>query len=190
MNNLKIIELLKQSGWYEGRDMSSHIKNSSWISFLPKTVVDFYSSFMDLTICSQTKTECLTVDKVEILSNFQIANYYLELKEKLSNEIDTSNDDDGYYYSILLGTQIFSIGMLTDRNILYLDKYGNFYMHTHINTFHWIANSTENAFCYLFSGGGGSKILDESRLIWVQSKINPIDYIPPINEKLTENPWG
>ncbi|MFK7033408.1 hypothetical protein [Flavobacterium oreochromis] len=186
MENKRIRDFIEKNGWFESYEKSNElIKSTRLIEIMPDAVIDFFSYYAGL------KTGTLKLDKIEDVVSEENINYYLNLIDKGIDEIDKVLGDKNpqYYYSILLGVQIFSIGIFERIDVVYMDKYYNFYIHTELNTFYWIGNSIETAFCYIFWGEGAVLGLDEESLSWVQSKITPTNHIPPINKKLLENPW-
>ncbi len=186
MKNKRINDFLLQNGWSGSCNKSKELlKSTRLMELLPNSVIEFFVNFPELT------TETLKIETIEDITSKKNIDYYFALKEKGLDDVDKilGQENPEYYYSILLGVPIYTIGLFERNGVLFLDKYSNFYIQTELNAFYWIGNSTEMAFKYLFFGEGTALVLNEDALLWVQSKIAPTDFMPPINKKLLVNPF-
>ena len=107
-----------------------------------------------------------------------------------TEDIITNNENDEYYYSVLIGKQICFVAKLKENNRLMMDEDGRFYLRNFISDFFWIANNPIDAFEQLLFGTNNSVLLDETNLEWVPpiGKELPFQNLP-LNDKLTKNPW-
>lgn len=150
---------------------------------------DFISSFGGLKI-SKDNFEEISIIGVDFFNNStSLANYEDNIFDPSEN-IDIDNDDDEYYYSALIGRQIYFVAKLKENNKLMMDQDGRFYVHTFIPDFFWIANSPIEAFEQILFGYKNATILHEESLKWIPPSGKEISYQPPLNNKLTKNPWG
>ena len=184
-----IKDILKKSGWEENRNISNQIKHTTLYKLYPQVINDFISSFGGLKI-SKDKFEEISIIGIDFFINSTSFDNYEENIFDPSKNIDTHNDDDEYYYSVLVGKQIYFVAKLKENNKLMMDQDGRFYVHTFIPDFFWIANNPLQAFEKILFGSDDALILDEENLKWIPPIGKEISYQPPLNNKLTKNPWG
>ncbi|MEN2400000.1 SUKH-3 domain-containing protein [Flavobacterium sp. MC2016-06] len=186
----EIKEILEKSGWQENRDISNQIKNTSLYKLLPQAVTNFISSFGGLKI-SKDRFEEINIIGIDFFNSPLILESFEENIYDPSKAIDTTNEDDEYYYSALIGKQIYFVAELKEGNNLMMDQDGRFYVHTFIPDFFWIANNPMEAFEQILFGYKDAIILNEKSLKWTPPIGQELSYYkPPINNKLIKNPWG
>ncbi|MBF7089933.1 SUKH-3 domain-containing protein [Flavobacterium sp. ALJ2] len=185
----EIIDILKKVGWKETRDISSQIRNIPLYELLPQPVNDFISNFGGLKITKDVFEE-INIIGIDFFNNSIASEYYEQNTFHPSKDIDIANKNDEYYYSVLIGRQIYFIAKLKEGNSLMIDEDGRFYLHTFIPDFFWISNNAIQAFEKILFGSDDVLILDEENLKWIPPSGKEILYQPPLNNKLTKNPWS
>lgn len=185
----EIKNILEKAGWEENRNISHQIKDTTLYTLYPQVINDFISSFGGLKL-SKDNFEEISIIGIDFFINSTSFDNYEENIFDPSKNIDTGNEDDEYYYSALIGRQIYFVAKLKENNKLMMDQDGRFYVHTFIPDFFWIANSPMKAFEQIFFGYKNATILHEESLQWIPPNGKEISYQPPLNNKLTKNPWG
>lgn len=205
LENKRLLEKLSEAGWYKGRKLFDIGQiDPFYCEYYPKNILEFICEFGSLELESDItftqyddtgsnigiKLEIKTVsglDPISILQEYP--------KYNKNDNIDTSRFDKGdtdYYYSTLIGTNLYYIAHIgRDYSGLYMDEYNNIYCITHITDLCFLGNDIFNVFSMLLHFEKLSyKVLNESKLEWLKSK-DDLDAIQlPINESLRLfNPW-
>ncbi|MBE8723984.1 SUKH-3 domain-containing protein [Flavobacterium hungaricum] len=187
----KVEEILIKAGWSKNRDITSQIQHAPLYKLFPKKIIEFITVFGGLQISRTPSIEQIDVMGVDYLENTIIADFYKTNIFNASKDIDVTNEDDEYYFSVLLGTQIYFVGQLRENCSLFMDGDGRFYIHTFIPDFFFIADNAFDTFQKIFFGPNDAVILQETTLEWIPSlgKELPADPLP-LNKKLLKNPWN
>lgn len=186
----KIKIVLENSRWYPSRNID--IEHNDLYKLLPKKIKTFYCEFGGLAISN--KDFCQIHYEIDIsitwLNNPQLLYEYKKYLNLLKEPINTSIDDDQYYFSKILGKSLLIVAnsIQDDGDHLILDEDGNFYIHTIVPELMWISNNPIDAFKNLLFGGD-SYVLNEEKLQWISPKGTTQKYNPPINNELLKNPW-
>ncbi|MFK7061509.1 SUKH-3 domain-containing protein [Flavobacterium oreochromis] len=186
----KIMEILYEVGWNEERSIESQIKDTELYKLFPKKVIDFILNFGGLKVGGNNLFEEVSIVGVDYFNNSNVLEYIKENVFSPTEDIITSNENDEYYYSVLIGRQVYFVATLKENNTLMMDEDGRFYVHTFIPDFFWIANNPIDAFVQLLIPSNNSVILNERSLQWLPpiGKELPL-YELPLNNRLTKNPW-
>ncbi|MBL7816594.1 MAG: SUKH-3 domain-containing protein [Saprospiraceae bacterium] len=199
VNYSKLFNKLKAAGWFEGRYIHSEKESTSLKEYFPTKILDFFREFGDLALKSDLSyishgTECFYMDMniygISMLNSIN-DNSINEEDDRfnINDPINFGEDAQYYYYSSLIGTNLFAVAGTKNSLGIYMDEFGNFYEITDITQLIWIANNPIDALEQLLYGTSDALELNEERLEWMGRINEPLKYNPPINKNLTENPW-
>lgn len=200
MNNkyLKLLENLKNVGWYKGRNVMNIIETPYRLEYFPKNVLQFLGEYGILELKSDTiylyEREYVFYVRIYTLDIIKQINDTHELGlngiYEINDTINFDNDSTEYYYSTLIGTTLYWIAEHSlNKSVIYMDKFNNFYLFTDIGQLIWIASNPVDALVQLLYGDASGLTLNEETLKWIGRSNEPLEYEPPINKNLTENPW-
>ena len=187
-DNLKSI--LVSAGWYEGRNIVSQLEPTPVYRIVPQSVINFVAEFGSLKINNDKALDQVDVVGADYFNSLEVYNYLKLNSFNSSDRIDTTNENDEYYYSALIGKQIYYVARLKENNNLMMDEDANFYLLTFIPEFIWIANKAEEAIQCILFGFNAPLLLNEQTLEWIPSLGEKLLYRPPLNNTLQINPWG
>ena len=188
LNDLKTT--LINSGWYKGRSIKSKIENTVLYKILPTKIQDFFCEFGELTIHAENKIETMIID-IEYLNNKKAFDYQSSNIYKLHDVIDLSDDrSQNYYYSTLIGTQLYPVAELIEQSSVMMDEHGNFYIIDSLPQLIWISNKTFDALNKITFGLRDIAIFNEHTLEWMIQVGKKLEIILPVNPILKKNPWG
>lgn len=196
-------ELLSSANWFEGRNVSGQFSDSPLFEILPEKIIAAFSEYGDLKISQEVFVNEIEIKLLEfvnlnierIFRDPKVLEYYKENmfdpKSGIKNDKWSTESDIEFYYSVLIGTQLYFISDMMDSNALYMDASGNVYMITFLNDLVWIDNNFRGAISKLFFGKNESYIFIAPRMVW-NGKDGDIkaDFLP-VNKYLNEkNPWS
>jgi hypothetical protein len=187
-NDLKSI--LISAGWYEGRNTGAQLEDTPVYRIVPQSVISFVTEFGSLKINNDKALDQVEVVGADYFNSLEVYNYIKLNSFNNSDRIDTTNENDEYYYSALIGKQIYFVARLKEGNNLMMDEDANFYILTFIPEFIWIAKKAEVAIHRILFGFNAPLLLNEQTLKWVPSVGEKLSYDPPLNDTLQSNPWG
>ncbi len=194
MELLKIHDDLRNAGWYEGRNICTHFSELPATSLLPREVMKILSEFGGLTLESFGKDGKL-IQKIEIPTPEEFYSYYDEKRCLTENyfpghpvDLKKGSVDNVYYYSVLLGVQIYPLAHSAEGQI-YIDEHGNLYELNFLNDFYWVGNDIIHGLERLIHGNGPALLLGgQTKTEWIGPHQ---DFMPPLNEALNGiDPWG
>ncbi|MFH6989455.1 SUKH-3 domain-containing protein [Flavobacterium collinsii] len=182
--------VLMKAGWYEERSIKNKIENTIVYELFPKKIQDFLCEFGELTIHAENKIETMTID-IEYLDDKKAFDYQSSNIYKFDDEIDLSEDRSlNYYYSALIGIQLYPVAELIEQSTVMMDEHGNFYIIDSIPQLIWVSNKTSDALAKIIFGLRDIAIFNEHTLEWMTQKRKELDIILPKNSILKKNPWG
>lgn len=185
-NNLTIV--LNEAGWYKNRTIKTQIENTILYKIFPKKVQDFLCEFGNLIIHAEDKLETINTD-TSYLNDTTLYNYYLN-SYQLDKKIDlTKNNDLEYYYSTLIGFQLYPVADLIEQSIVLMDENGNFYVIDSLPQLIWISDETFDALAKITFGTRDIAIFNEHNLEWMAPIEKELNRALPINPILKKNPW-
>lgn len=194
MEPLKIHDDLRNAGWYEGRNISTHFSELPATSLLPRKVMEMLSEFGGLTLDAFDKDGKL-IQRIEIPTPEEFYSYYDEKRCLTENyfpghtvDLKKGSEDDVYYYSVLLGVQIYPLADSAEGQI-YIDEHGNFYELNFLNDFYWVGHDIFHGLEKLLYGEGSALLLGGGKNIeWIGEQK---EYKPPLNQTLNGiDPWA
>lgn len=181
--------VLRNAGWYKERSIKSKIKNTILYEIFPKKIQDFLCEFGELTIHAENKIDTMIID-TEYLNNKKAFDYQSSNIYKLHDEIDLSDDrSQNYYYSTLIGIQLYPVAKLIEQSTVFMDENGNFYTIDSLPQLIWISNETFDALTKIIFGSRDVAIFNEHTLEWMAPLGKELNKILPINPILKNNPW-
>jgi hypothetical protein len=180
---------LINAGWYEGRSIKSEIENTPFYKILPPKIQDFYCEFGGLKLHAENMLETMII-YIDHFSNSRIIEYYNLETYKINDEIDFKNDDLEYYYSTLIGTQLYCVGGLIENNTVHMDENGNFYIIDFIPQFTWVSDNAFEALVKTVMGSMDMYILNEHTMKWMPPRGKELPRPLPITPLYKDNPWG
>jgi hypothetical protein len=180
---------LLDAGWYDGRSIRKNIANTLLYKIFPAKIQDFLSEFGDLKIHAENKIETMTIDTSHMDSK-KVFDYHHFNVYKIGDKIDLSEDKSlVYYYSTLIGTQLYPVAELIEQCTVMMDENGNFYIINFLPELISVSNSTSDALTKIIFGSRGMAILNEDTLEWMPPIGKELEYTLPINPNLKINPW-
>jgi hypothetical protein len=184
------IHVLKDAGWHQGRNIKSKIEDNPLYKLFPKNVQNFFCEFGGLTLHVENKFEIMAI-YINHFSNPKAFEYYDSNTYRINDEIDLGKDDLTYYYSTLIGLQLYPVAGLIEHNTVLMDENGNFYIIDFIPQLIWISNNTFDALVKIVLGSSDISILNEHTLTWMAPVGKELNHILPLNPLFRENnPWG
>lgn len=195
IKKLKIFSELPNAGWFEGRDISHSFLGLPLTAILPDKIIQVLTEFGGLTFESRFKTGELK-QKVELpsaafLGNKALATTYSNYTYKPGEKIDLKKGEENnwYYYSVLLGTPIYPISDLAENGVMLMDKFGNVYELNFLNDFYWVGHDILHGLEKLLYGEGSALLLGGGKNIeWIGEQK---EYKPPLNQNLNGiDPWA
>lgn len=188
LNDLKTT--LINAGWHEGRSIKSKIENALLYQIFPAKIQNFLCEFGELTIHAENKIETIIID-IDHLNNKKVYDYYSLNIYKLHDEIDlTENKDQDYYYSALIGAQLYPVAELIEQSSVMMDEHGNFYIIDSLPQLIWVSNKNFDALNKITFGLRDIAIFNEHTLEWMTQVGKELEIILPVNPILKKNPWG
>ncbi|MCM0666538.1 SUKH-3 domain-containing protein [Flavobacterium tyrosinilyticum] len=182
-------DALINAGWYEGRNIKNEIENNPLYKILPPKIQDFYCEFGGLTLHAENSLETMIInidhfrnEKVVECNNFETY--------RINDEIDFENDDLEYYYSTLIGTQLYYVAGLIENNSVHMDENGNFYIIDFIPQFTWVSDNAFEALTKIVVGSAYMYIFNEHTMKWMPPAGKELPHPLPINPLFKDNPWG
>ncbi len=197
--SIKLIERLEMFGWYEGRNITDQLTESKMIAIFPQNVLDIFYEYGSLKLESNAVfidgrsfiTEKLHFD-TSVFFDVKVHTYFLTNLFKGGDRINFAIDsDDSYYYSTLIGKQLFCVANTLTGQGLFADSLGNIYKITDIPELCWVAENIVPALekILLHNSIDDILILDESKILWKSKATKKKTYYPPLNIELNGNPW-
>ncbi|MDW8851245.1 SUKH-3 domain-containing protein [Flavobacterium sp. MMLR14_040] len=181
--------VLINAGWYKGRTIKSKIENTILYEILPKKIQNFLCEFGELKIHAENRIATMIID-TGYLDNKKAFDYQFSNIYKLDDEIDLSDDrSQNYYYSTLIGTQLYPVAKLIEQSEVLMDENGNFYIIDSLPQLIWISNETFNALIKIIFGSGDVAIFNEHSMEWMTPLGKELNQNLPINPILKNNPW-
>lgn len=194
-------DILLKSGWYPGRDIRSQFVDKPLTQILPLIVLDAFAEFGDINLRSELLMDQKDISYKEevLLSTDQFNhqsvleyynNYAFHGNESINTNLVIDGQAEAYYYSCLIGTQLYTLSNLLDNATMFMDKYGNVYKKNAIVELIWIAPDLLTGLKEILFGPEMYLILNEERLEWMGERGASSDFTPPINKNLNgKNPF-
>ena len=124
------------------------------------------------------------------LSNKDALDYQSSNIYKLHNKVDLSeNRSLNYYYSTLIGIQLYPVAELIEQSNVFMDENGNFYTIDSLPQLSWISNETFDALTKITYGSKDIPIFNEHKMKWMAPVEKELNHILPVNPILKNNPW-
>lgn len=189
--------ILETCGWHEGRDISAGFANALMLKIYPNSVLNVFAEFGDLSFVKDVTTPMHTRHfeiriefKSSMLNNQELFEYYSIIGNVETPEfkIEPQRYYDGdleYYFSVLLGTQLYTLsGYIDHGDNLLIDKNQNVYLLDDIGNLSWIAPDIMTGLNRLLVGIDYYIPFHENTVEWVFNKDETPAFIPPINKNL------
>lgn len=184
-----LITVVTNAGWHKGRNIGSKIENTILYKMFPKKVQDFLCEFGDLKIHADNKIQTITIS-TNHFNNKEVFDYHNDNAYKLNDKIDLTDDrNENYYYSVLIGLQLYPIAKLIEQSTLLMDENGNFYVINFIPELIWISNDTFEALSKITFGSMDVAIFNEHKMQWMVPAESNFLHTLPVNYIFKENPW-
>lgn len=185
-----LLEKLRLAGWYEGRNIKNEV-NSPYNSLIyPSNVLNFFYEFGNLSVQNipPVKSGYWRTPEINLSFSARTYDYYHNYKIDTPDlyPIQKNTDDSEYYYSVLIGKQLYFVfGADKEDTLLFMDELNNFYLiHYDIPCISWIGNNALEVLYNIFFGGFPNLGLNEHILKWERLLSEESDYKPPINKDL------
>lgn len=193
-NNFK--EILRQAGWFENR-REFMVCYDQFATILPKNVLHFISNYSNLKLQLYTPDGKLW-QEIEFYSATVFCDLYIrqkigDIKMEITEELDIKrgNEDEVFYYSKLLGTQLYPVANLREQGLLLIDCYLNVYDRNFLPQLNWIGKGFEEGLMNTLFGTKDYCAFDDTNMVWVNREGKPTDLELPVNENLKQiNPWN
>jgi hypothetical protein len=187
--------ILAEAGWYPGRTIQLP-GNSLIAEQLPIAVKQFIAEFSGLNIRSYFESNQL-IQEIEILTAEDFFNLYTSdefVSNKFSSElkvdITKGENDETYYYSALIGIQLYPVAHLREQGTLFIDEKNNVYELNFLPQLNWIGNGVLRGIETCLFRNNEYMALDDINMIWITKDGNPSTLSLPLNEVLDSiNPW-
>lgn len=190
--------ILKRAGWFPSRSISQEILHLPLTQKLPKKVLDVFIEFGNLTfVARNNKNEIVyevnMMSTTEMFHSESLLNLFEnnEFEDIRSINIELGHKNSIYYYSFLLGTQLYPIcDLKIEQGILLMDELGNVYIIDGISNLTWIARDFLTGMeRLLFNMRNGASFYEET-LEWVFKEGEIPAFTPPTNKILNgKNPF-
>jgi hypothetical protein len=189
-------KILKQAGWFENRS-EFIICYDQLVKILPEEVLRFISSYCNLKVQSFSP-DGKVWQEIEFFPDTVFCDLYLkqgigdfktDLLEK--SDIIRGNEDEVFYYSQLLGTQLYPVADLKEQGLLLIDCNANVYDRNFLPQLNWVGKGFEEGLMNTLFGTKNYCALDDTNMVWVDRDGKLTDLDLPLNQNLKQiNPWN
>lgn len=161
---------LKRAGWYPGRNIRNQLEHYKLAQLYPEKVFSVFCEFGGLEkITDGLSQESIDFSKTKDL--FESEDVYKRLAKRqyeqgMTIDVEYGQENNIYYFSVLLGTTLYGICTIRDGNVLLMDAGANCYIIDGINNLQWVGSDIWDAMSYLIFNDGDYVPFWEDTIEW------------------------